>query len=76
MSKGPAKFTQTDIKRLCKGALAAGADHVRVMLGDIPLLIPLSGNTEAPTVASDANEWDDFLPGKGTTNGTPSKNDA
>jgi hypothetical protein len=69
MSKGPAKFTQTDIKRLCEGARAARVDHVRVMLGEIPLIIPLSGNAEAPIVVSDdtpgAEEWDDFFAGKG-----------
>jgi hypothetical protein len=51
MPKKPAKFTKTDIKRLCDGAQEAGADRVEVMLDACRLVIPLDGNTEAPVTA-------------------------
>jgi hypothetical protein len=68
MSKGTAKFTEADVRRVIKGARRAGAERVEVDLRTGRVAVILAGGgtmiaaeETAPTTA----EWDDVLSGEG-----------
>jgi hypothetical protein len=63
MSKGSAKFTEADVRRVIKGARQAGAERVEVDLRTGRVAVILSGGTmiAAEETAPAMAEWDDVL---------------
>ena len=59
MSRGPQSFTQRDVTKALKGAVAAGIAVRRVEVGKDGRIIIVAGPPEGDTVAGGtANEWD------------------
>jgi hypothetical protein len=64
MSKGSAKFTEADVRRVIKGARQAGAERVEVDLRTGRVAVILSGGgtmIAAEETAPAMAEWDDVL---------------
>jgi hypothetical protein len=57
MSRGPARFKQSDVARAMKGAKNAGVDvRVEIVLDGKMSIIPVKGDDPPKT-----NEWDEAL---------------
>jgi hypothetical protein len=64
MSKGTAKFTEADVRRVIKGAQQAGAERVEVDLrtGRVAVILAGGGTMIGPEKTAPATaEWDDVL---------------